>query len=410
MLEQYRGLRRETYVLAFGRLVTGLGSMVWPMMTLILSQKMGVGAREISWLLSAAMILMAPAIFAGGKIADSRDKKSTIVILDLISVTCFGICAFIPLTWFSIILLFFGSVCQNMEHPAYSALVADITTTAERDRAYSLQYLCANLGLVLAPTVSGFLFNNYLWLVFLINAFSIFCSAMLIFFLVRDTEPVIETSASAQYQKERRGESVFRILKENPVIPIIIAVMSGYYAVYQMYVYLMPLDMAEIHGEAGPVIYGSVTSVNCIVVVLFTPVITRLFGTKSEPDRITAGMTLMVTGFAMFAVLRGSIPVYYISMTILTWGEIFAMTAESAYLSRRIPSSHRGQINGAFTVIRTLISSVFQVLVGFIIGASGSDTAWTFIILVGAGFIALSLYARVRDIRAYPNLYKHEVV
>ena len=40
MLEQYRGLRKENYVLAFGRLVTGLGSMIWPMMTLILSQKM----------------------------------------------------------------------------------------------------------------------------------------------------------------------------------------------------------------------------------------------------------------------------------------------------------------------------------------------------------------------------------
>ena len=85
MLEQYKGLRKENYVLAFGRLVTGLGSMIWPMMTLILSQKMGVSPKGISILLAVGMVLMAPAIYLGGRISDRRDKKLTIVILDLIS-------------------------------------------------------------------------------------------------------------------------------------------------------------------------------------------------------------------------------------------------------------------------------------------------------------------------------------
>jgi hypothetical protein len=30
LLNQYRGLRREIYVLFFGRIVTNLGSMIWP--------------------------------------------------------------------------------------------------------------------------------------------------------------------------------------------------------------------------------------------------------------------------------------------------------------------------------------------------------------------------------------------
>ena len=162
MLEQYKGLRRENYILAFGRLVTGLGSMIWPMMTLILSQKMGVGARDVSVLLSIAMVLMAPAVYLGGKIADKYDKKMTIVLLDLVSVACFVTSAIIPLTWISIVLLFIGSVGQNMENPVYNALTADISTTDERDRSYSLQYLCANLGLVMSPTIAGLLFKDYL--------------------------------------------------------------------------------------------------------------------------------------------------------------------------------------------------------------------------------------------------------
>ena len=141
MLDQYKGLKQEVYVLSFGRLVSGLGSMIWPMMTLILSQKMHIGAKEVAWLLSAAMIVMAPAVYLGGKIADIRDKKTTIVILNIISVICYGMCAFIPMSWFAISVIFIASVCQNMEHPAYTALLADVTTTDERDRAYSLQYM-----------------------------------------------------------------------------------------------------------------------------------------------------------------------------------------------------------------------------------------------------------------------------
>ena len=406
LLSQYRGLRKESYVLAFGRLVTGLGSMVWPMMTLILSRKMNVGAEEISWLLSAAMVVMAPAIFFGGKLADHRDKKMTIVFFDLISVISFGICAFIPMSWLTIAFIFIGSVCQNMEHPVYIALMADITTTAERDRAYSLQYLCANLGLVLAPTVSGLLFKNYLWLAFLINAVSILSSALLIFFLVTDITPVTEMTAEAVYQKDRSGESVWKILKESKVILMFLTVMSGYYSVYQMYVYLMPLDLTVLHGDTGAVIFGSVTSVNCIVVVVFTPILTRLFGYRPEPERITAGAGLMVTGFLVFVLFKGIIPMYYIAMLILTWGEIFALTAENAYLSRRVPASHRGQVNGAFTVIRTILCSLFQLSVGAIYAREGSFPAWVFVIVFGTCFVALSAVSSKRDRTEYPNLYQ----
>lgn len=407
MFEQYRGLRKENYILAFGRLVTGLGSMIWPMMTLILSQKMGVSEKGVSVLLAAAMVGMAPAIYLGGRISDKRDKKQTIVVLDLMSTVSFVTCAFIPMSWITIGLLFFGSVCQNMENPAYNALTADLTVTEDRDRSYSLQYLCANLGLVMSPTLAGLLFRSHLWLAFLINGLSIFCSALLIQFFVRDTVPSVETGAKAEYQKEKQNESVLEVLRENRLIILFILVLSGYFAIYQLgYVYLIPLDLVKIQGERGALIYGSVTSVNCIVVVLFTPVITRLFGSKSEPSRLTAGVSLVAAGFVLFSVFRNYIPMYYISMIILTWGEIFTLTADSPYLSRRIPSSHRGRLNGAVTVVRTVITSLSQLVLGWIYAEGGSDKAWIAIMAAGAVTIAASCVIIIRDRIDYPNLYQ----
>ena len=58
---QYRGLRRENYVLFFGRIVTNMGSMVWPMLTMILNQKLGMSAGNIAILTAVFGILMMPA-------------------------------------------------------------------------------------------------------------------------------------------------------------------------------------------------------------------------------------------------------------------------------------------------------------------------------------------------------------
>ena len=266
LISQYKGLRREIYILCFGRLVTAMGAMIWPMLTMILSQKMGMSAKHIAWVMALVGILSLPANLIGGKMADHLNKKMNIVYLDIVSVICYVVCAVIPLSGKSIVLMFIAATCQSMEHPSYNALTADITVTDDRERAYSLQYLCTNLGFVMSPTIAGFLLRDYLWLAFLISGAAIGCSVVLIFFMVKDITPVMDTSQKAVYQADREGEGLWTVLKENKMIVLYILAVSGYYATYQMYNYLLPLDLARLHGDNGAVIFGSITSVNCVVV------------------------------------------------------------------------------------------------------------------------------------------------
>ena len=58
LFSQYRGLRKEIYILFFGRVVTNLGSMIWPMLTMILSQKLGLRAAMISYVMVSAGVIM----------------------------------------------------------------------------------------------------------------------------------------------------------------------------------------------------------------------------------------------------------------------------------------------------------------------------------------------------------------
>lgn len=172
IFSQYKGLRRENYILFFGRIVTNLGSMVYPVLTMILDRKLGMNATGVALVTMLSGILILPAGIIGGKLADSYNKKNCIIVCDLISILFFLICGLIPLSKLSIAFLFIAATFQNMEQPIYNALVADITVTKDREKAYSLMYLGANIGMVASPTIAGLLFANYLWLSFLLSAIS----------------------------------------------------------------------------------------------------------------------------------------------------------------------------------------------------------------------------------------------
>ena len=187
---QYKGLKKENYILFFGRIVTNLGAMVWPLFTMILNKKLGLNATQTAVFIIASGILFLPANLLGGKIADRFNKKRVIICCDIISIVIFVISGFIPLSLFSICMLLFGALFQTLEGPAYQALVADITPEDKREKAFSLLYLGANIGLILSPTIAGLLFNNYLWLCFVISGLSISVSTILIGLFINDIEPV----------------------------------------------------------------------------------------------------------------------------------------------------------------------------------------------------------------------------
>ena len=408
LFDQYRGLRREIYVLFFGRMVTNLGSMVWPVMTMILSLKLGFSASEISYFFVASGIVMLPAGIVGGRLADRFNKKHIIVVCDSVSIICFLACSLTPLGVGTVIVFVLAGVFQSVEYPSYDALFADLSATKDRERAYSLEYLGGNLGLVLSPTIAGLLFKDHLWLSFLISGVAIGISTLMIAFLVKDITPVEEEGEEAEYQAKKEGVGVTRILKENPMLILYIVCTAFYFAAYGNYNYIMPLDMAAVHGEAGALIYGTVASLNCISVVIFTPIITRVFAKMRDTGKIIVGKTLVFVGYAVFLLLLGFIPGYYAAIFIFTLGEIFSTISEGPYVTTRVPASHRGRVNGIMNLVTGFTSGMVELTSGQLYDRAGSTPTWILILSVTLVAVALSVALKIFDKKAYPKLYKKE--
>ncbi len=75
---QYRGLSRSVYVFFFARIVTNMGGFIWPpLLTLILSRKMGYSASAIAIISGVVGLIFIPAQIIGGKLADKFNRKKT---------------------------------------------------------------------------------------------------------------------------------------------------------------------------------------------------------------------------------------------------------------------------------------------------------------------------------------------
>lgn len=402
-LNEYKGLGRNNYILFIGKMMTSFGSMVFSMITLILSQKLGVKATEIAVLMFLVGIISMPVGMIGGKLADRCSKKKVIIICDIVSIVSCFYAAIVPLSMTSIVVFALGSLFQSMEYPSYTALIAEVTPSSKRQQAYSLNYLGMNLGMVLSPAIAGFLFKDYLWLMFVLQAVCIGFSTVLIAVFLNES---LTYESDNEYEEARDNHSLKEVMKANPLIVFFALVNAVYFAVYSEYQYLLPLDMGSVHGNNGALIYGTVSSINCIVVVLFTPLITKLFAKMSDIIKVETGSILVALGFVMYIVLRGYVPAYYLVMTVFTWGEIFATISMDAYVTARTPSSHLGRIIAFENVVQALMMGIYEMLVGNAYDHLGSSLTWA--IVIGTGIMAVVMYDSIRrkDHRIYSNLYE----
>lgn len=407
MLSQYRGLRKELYILFIGRIMTNMGSMIWPMFTLILNRKLGLNATVIAACMVIFSLINLPVSLIGGKLADKLNKKNIIVVCDLISIASFIYCSIVPVTISSIAIFAVASLFQTIEWPSYDALVADFSTSKDRERAYSLSYLGTNLGLVLSPTLAGILFENHLNLAFLINGISIALSTALIFFRIKDVHREKDEDVASGYEAELDSKvSALTLVRKNRVILLFILASALANGVYSMYGYLMPLDMGMTYAERGSVLFGSMSSVNCIVVVTCTALITRLFSRVRECGKMLIGESLIITGYLILLLFISHPWLCYVAITVFTFGEIFNTLSSSPFLTRRIPASHRGRILAVLNVVCGLSGSAIQLLIGALYDRAGSGTAWLTIIGVGLAEIVLVAVMAGFDRKDYKDLYQ----
>lgn len=413
LITQYGGLKREIYILFFGRLVTAMGSFVWPMLTFFLTTKLGLSDGTATLMIATVSVLSFPAALVGGKLADRFSRKTIIIVFDCITVSMYLLAAILPMTLFTAILLFAAGLFQTIESPAYDALNADYSTSRQREKAYSLSYLGFNLGYIVGASVAGILFEKFVRLAFCINGLAIFVSTVLIIFFVHKKNAITEDAESlnesySEYEQPVDEKiSVLTVLRQRPVLIGMLLVGCLASMPVSLMGLLLPLQLKDAMGEAGATLYGYLNSLNGFVVIVFTPILTVLLKKLTEIPKTIIGLLLFLAGNLFFSLGTGAF-MLFVGMFIFTLGEVVEVLGHNPYASRRVPASHRGRVGGISSVVHSVFSSLTQYLISFMLIATESNYRLIWMVFMVCGIVGAVLYGFMYgpDKRTFPKLYE----
>lgn len=313
------------------------------------------------------------------------------------------LCGFLPNGRFMVPLLAISSIFAQVEWPSYDALVANLSTPEERERAYSLNYLGGNLGLVLAPTLGGLLFENHLNLAFIISGFATLSSTVLIFFFVKD---ISVSKGDGGFYEEEKKISTRELFKNAPALVMFVVCMGIVYAIYDMAVsFMIPLTMDNNFGEKGAFYLGTLTSVNALGVIIGTPVCTAALSKIRDCHKLHMGAFFETLGFTLLAFSGKHMIMCYLSVLIITFGEVLSSLGRQPYITRRVPASHRGRMSAVTRVNEMLLSGVCLLVAGHGADIMPINYIWVFFIGFGILNVLLFFAMRAADRKQFSQLY-----
>lgn len=390
LLDPYKGLPKEIYVIFISKIINAMGCFVMPLLTLILTEKIGL-SKEISGMyISASGLLFIPASIIGGRLTDFIGRKTVIIIFDFLSAMLYIICGFMNPSINMIYVLMLASTSMIIASPAHDALIADLTTPENRDGSYALCYMGWNIGFAIGPILGGLLYENHLPLIFIGDAITALISLSLIAIFIKETIHLTKqnvTDKSRDLETREEG-TIISVLLKRPILIYFALCTFGYNFVYSQWSFMMPIHSNQNFLNLGAKYYGLMAGFNGLVVMIFTPLVTRMSENTKHIRKMIYGGLLYAFGFGMLGILN-TLPFFFVSVFIFTLGEIILAISITPFIANHTPMSHRGRMNAILPIIFGMGYTLGPITMGKALGYISIESAW---LILGMVAIVSSIF------------------
>lgn len=387
LLNPYKGLPREIYILFIGKIVNCIGAFVHPLMSLILTQRIGMSAFDAGKFLTILAVCQVPCMILGGKLSDTIGRRRVIIIFQILGASMLILCGMIPTTILTAKVMILSSCFYAFSTPAYDALNADLTHEGNRKEAYSLLYMGVNIGFSIGPILGGLLYKNYLPLIFIGDALTTVVSLSLFILYVKEPKGINikeENQKKENEIDEYSDISTIKVLYKKPILILFPIMLLLYQFSYSQWGFSLPIQMGEIFGDNGAKLYGLLGTANGIIVIALTPILTNKTKKSNSLNIMSLGGFLYGLCFLVIAFSKSMI-LFFIAVILLTIGEVLIAINSSAFIANNTPKSHRGRISSFVPMISGTGYALGPVIMGKIIDSKGIFIAW--IIVMMASFI-----------------------
>lgn len=400
MRGDFRKLPRALWVLYLGTIVNRLGTFVFPFLTLYLTEARELGTAAVGQILAGGSLGLLGGNLLGGWLTDHWSRKATLLTALVVNAAGFACLAF-PLdpVWLYAVFLFVGYFGSGMFNPAANTLIADLTSGAMRPFAYTVNYVCVNLGMALGPLLGGALAAASYSLLFVGDVVtSLGCAALLLCCIPGARRQEL----APQPAGPRPRRSLIAAWRAHPFVFAFCLANFFLIAPLMGLEYSVPLFVKRSF-EDPPVFVGVVYTLNALTILCTSFFVERLIRRRNEIAMMvvagllwTAGLTVLAVGF--------SLPALLVCTVVWTLGEVVASILVPTFISRRVAPAVKGRFLALNDATRSLAGVIAPVALGILWEQRGAGAvAWAILAVPAAGTLAyagLLLYTARRHGRA----------
>ena len=379
----YHAYPRAFWVLWLGTLINRLGEFVVPLLGFYLVAAQGLGTGQVSVVLSVLGLGRFVAEGFGGALSDRIGPAATmrlslgggaLLLLALGSARGFVAVLLGALAF---------SLCTALYKPAVSSAVAELTSGAQRTRAYTLLYWAINVGASVAPALGGWLSGLSFRLLFWLDAATMGVYALLL---------AVFRGAGFQEAGARRAPArpVGRtLLPRDPLLWAFCTASLLFALTYQSY-RMLALVFAQQGFTAAQ--YGQALSLNGLLVVVLGLPLGNLIARHNHPRWQAVGAAQLGLGFLTHAFAR-TLGLHLLAVGLWSLGEIVSYSIGKTIITELGRPERRGTYIGLVGSMSGLAALLAPLLGGALLARFGSAPMWS--VVAALAFGAALLYWRL---------------
>ena len=410
MLQKVKNLYNE-YPRQYWLMITGIvistagGSMIWPFLLIYASSKLHMPLSTVATLISINAGTGLLSSFLAGTLADKIGRK---VVMNF-SLTLNGIAYFFLMRAETypqfVILMILVGVSNPLYQVGADAMLADMIPSEKRTDAYAISRIANNAAFALGPAVGGFLAATSYNLAFYGAATGYLIYSLLLFFLAHETLEKLKGSDNQIEDGQAHSQDGYANVFRDKGYMLFVSMMSiGLIAPSILWI-LMPVYTKTNFGIPEN-LYGWIPTTNALMCVFVQYSVTHITRRYKTLPVTAIGMLVYALGVgsvAMMSSFRG----FWLSMIILTFGELIVVPTASKYVADIAPANLRGRYMGVYWLGWGLARTLAPLIGGYLNDAIAPRAIWIGGLIIGlvsvSGLTLLSRFSR-RQTAHQPDL------
>jgi MFS family permease len=388
----YNTYPAQFWLMVFGVCLSTAGaSMIGPYLMIYASGKLGLPLSTVVTLITINAWTGLVSSFIAGTLADKIGRKVVMVISLLMNGLIYLFMMRAETYTAFAVLMFLSGLANPLYQVGADAMLADLIPQEKRTDAYAINRMMNNAGFAVGPAVGGFIAALSYDYAFYGAAAGMIIYSLLLFFLARETLG----STQEKVAEQTVDEGYARVFRDKGYLSFVALVGGGLIAPGMVWTLLAVYT--KINFGLPESQYGWIPTTNALMCVLVQYFVT-LVARRHPPLPVAAvGMFIYALGVGSVA-LMGGFWGFWLSMVILTFGELTLIPTATTYVANIAPPDLRGRYMSVYWLCWGLSRGAAPLLGGWLNDRVSPRSIWIAGLLIGlTSTCGLALMARLQS-------------